>query len=194
MDQVVSIVGNAYFQPIANLLEDLLTEPRAQAADGDAGAAENGFSAALCTLAVASLDSFTSRIRAFNRDNPVAKRRNALEFISGLYPDMPELEALTEVLAVRDLLMHPHLAESDLHYKGCVDDVTKLTRKLGLHTEPTRLSRADVAKVLKTVWKTLLFFEGKNRNQCYVSPVDVRFRGKLQEFGVVVAQIERECL
>jgi len=71
----------------------------------------------------------------------------------------------------------------DRKYKGVVDVGTHLTRKLALHIIPTRVDRSDVVKVFDVIWHALLFLEGKNRQQCYVSHQHVMFRGKGRRFG-----------
>jgi hypothetical protein len=67
-----------------------------------------------------------------------------------------------------------------------VNPNTRRTKALGIAVVPTRVDHRDAKKVFETVWKTLLFFEAKNRNQCYVSNHYVRIRGKTVLFGDLI--------
>jgi hypothetical protein len=71
-----------------------------------------------------------------------------------------------------------HGAVKDKKYSALVNPATRRTKPLGISMVPTRVDRRDVKKVFETVWKTLLFLEQRNQNECYVSHLHVRFRGK----------------
>ncbi len=76
-----------------------------------------------------------------------------------------------------------HPAFGDKKYDARVNPATRRTKALGLSVVPTRINRTDARKVSETLWKTLLFLEQKNRNQCYVPHIRIQFRGKTRLFG-----------
>jgi len=84
-DKFVSIVGEHYFQPIATLLNELISRPEPAANDVKTSYYENGFACAVCLLVVVCLESYSMRLRFFNRSAPAAEKRNCLEFLRDLY-------------------------------------------------------------------------------------------------------------
>ena len=88
---------------------------------------------------------------------------------------------------LHDAVKHP--AFGDKKYSARVNPNTRRTKALGLSVVPTRVDRRDTKRVFGTVWKTLLFLESKNRNQCYVSHVHIRFRGKTVLFGDLIGHL-----
>ena len=62
-----------------------------------------------------------------------------------------------------------HPAFGDKKYSARVNPNTRRTKALGLSIVPTRVDRRDAKRVFQTVWKTLLFLESKDRNQCYLT-------------------------
>jgi hypothetical protein len=118
---------------------------------------------------------------------------------------------LIEVFVVRDVIAHNHLWEIDFSwteesemtlleaekestagddkYKKVVDEQRR-TKTLSLNVVPTKVDRTDVFKVFDIVWETLVFLEKKNRNQCYVSNIVVRFNAQTRLFGEVRDELE----
>ena len=81
-------------------------------------------------------------------------------------------------------------SSGDNKYQQYVDSSSNLTRNLRLNISPIKVGVSDAKMVLKTVWNILLFLENKNRNQCYVSHLSVKHRGKLVKFGEVIGMPE----
>jgi hypothetical protein len=208
-DKLVSIVGESYFQPIATLLNELVSRPAPQASDVKTSSPENGFACAVCLLAVVCFESYTMRSRFINRSAPAAAKRNCLDFLRDLYPQFPNIEQVTEVFVLRDIIAHNHLWEigfswgelsepmtlqsaskdaisGDNKYALHVDAQTRKTKILQLNAVPLKIDRSDVSKVLKVVWNALLFLESQDRGQCYVSHVTVVYGGKFRRFREVV--------
>jgi hypothetical protein len=208
-DKLVSIVGYSYFQPIATLLNELVSRPAPQASDVIASPPENGFSCAVCLLAVVCFESYAVRSRFINRSAPAPAKRNCLDFLRDLYPQFPNIEQVTEVFVLRDIIAHNHLWEigflwgefsepmmlqsaskdaisGDNKYARHVDPQTRKTKILHLNAVPTSVDRSDVSKVLNVVWKALLFLEGQDPRQCRVSDVMVEYGGRLYRFAEVV--------
>ncbi len=125
-----------------------------------------------------------------------------------LYPRLKHRKALIDVYVARDAIFHNHLWEIEYSWRGSpamvlhravkdpafgdrkysarVNSANRRTKALGISVVPTRVDRRDVKKVFETIWKTLLFLEQKNRTQCCISAIHVRFRGKTVLFGDLI--------
>jgi len=150
------------------------------------------------------LESYVMRVRYINRDRFPIKRIPVADYLPQLYPDYQRSNELTEIFVVRDVIAHNHLWEIDFawseesvmtllqaekestagdeKYKKVVNKQLR-TNALDLNILPTKVDRTDVFKVFDIVWETLIFLESKNRNQCYVSHLYVRFNGQTKLFG-----------
>ena len=190
------------------MLDRWLARPSHRPNAVQSGYYEHGYAASVTLLLVAMLESYVVRVRYIQRSVVPANLRTAIDVLLHLYPRLRHRKALTDVYVARDAIFHNHLWEIDyswggspsmvLHgavkdpafgdkkYSARVNATTRRTKALGISVVPTRVDRGDVKKVFETVWKTLLFLEGKNRNQCYVSHLHVRFRGKSVLFGDLV--------
>ena len=207
-DSQVSIIGSSYFEPIADLLDRWLTRPSHRPNAVQSGYYENGYAASLILLFVAMFESYVVRVRYVQRPAVPITMRSAIDVLVHLYPRLRHRKALTDVYVARDAIFHNHLWEieyswggsptmalhgavkdpafGDRKYSARVNPVTRRTKALGISVIPTRVDRRDAKKVFETLWKTLLFLEQKNRNQCYVSHIHVRFRGKSVLFGDLI--------
>lgn len=205
--KLVTIVGSAYCQPIADLLDRALTDKRPRPNKIQSGFYENGYATSVVLLLVALFESYVSRLRFVQRDKVPVTARSAVDVVLAVYPRMRHIKALTDVYILRDLLIHNHLWEIDYEWGGApsmvlrgatkdpaygdrkyidrVNAATRRTKALGLTVLPSRVDRTDVLKVFDTIWKTLLIFEGSDRFQCYVSHEHVRFRGKTVLFSML---------
>lgn len=206
--QLVTIIGPAYFRPIADLLDKLTATAAQEENQVQAGYSENGYSASVCILSVVCLESFIMRVRYINRGQFPIGRESVHEYLRRIYADFDMLDELSEVFIVRDALVHNHLWEIDYSldddlgrklinaqkehscgdhkYNKHVDLTSQKTTRLGLNVNPSRIGKKDAYKVLKTMWNALLFLESKNRNQCNVSIAHVRFRDKMMNFGELI--------
>jgi hypothetical protein len=207
-DNLVSIVGSSYFQPIATLLDAMVSRPSPAASEVKTSPIENGLACSISLLAVVCFESYVMRLRYIHRAAPAAKKRSTLDFLGDLYPQFPSIDQLTEAFVLRDVVAHNHLwkigfswddqlamtlksahkdpISGDQKYSHHVDLETRRTRLVGLNAVPVKVDRCDASKLLKLVWGALLFLEAQDRNQCYVSPERVTFGGKLMLFGDVV--------
>src|SRR5690606_860418 len=155
-------------------------------------------------LAVASLESYTMRVRYMN--NATGKDLDSKpvpSYLNDLYRDFPYLTEAKELFVIRDILMHNHLWEvsidrnsngdtslrsanrrsaGDRKYAENVDAPTGKTIRLGLNTNPANVGPQDARTVLKWMWKVLLFIESKDRNHCYVSHYYVGYKSKMVPF------------
>ena len=203
-DQLVTIVGSSYFQPISDLLSRLMGQQKPGSNEVQTSSHENGYCASLVLLLVTMLESYVMRVRYINRDRFPIKRIPVADYLPQLYPDYQRSNELTEIFVVRDVIAHNHLWEIDFawseesvmtllqaekestagdeKYKKVVNKQLR-TNALDLNILPTKVDRTDVFKVFDIVWETLIFLESKNRNQCYVSHLYVRFNGQTKLFG-----------
>ena len=203
-DQLVTIIGSSYFQPITDLLARLMSQPKSASSEVQTSSHENGYCASLVLLLVAMLESYVMRVRYINRDRLPIKRISVVEYLRQLYSDYQRENELIEIFVVRDVIAHNHLWEIDFawsedsvmtflqaekestagdkKYKKVVNE-QKRTNALELNILPTKVDRTDVFKVFDIVWETLIFLESKNRNQCYVSHLYIRFNGQTRLFG-----------
>jgi hypothetical protein len=109
IDNLITVVGGAYFQPIADLVVRLQTlSPVASPNEIHVSPRENGYAAAICLLSVVALESFLMRVRYFKHKEP---KPNALIMFQNLYATYPRKDDVAEAFVVRDLLAHNHLWE-----------------------------------------------------------------------------------
>lgn len=211
-DSLVTIIGSSYFEPISVLLEKLAVYDRNSENEVQAGYYVNGYASSICLLAVVCLESYVMRVRYINKASQTQIDKVSVPaYLKSLYSDFPFEDELYEIHILRDILAHNHLWEvsfswddekdmilhtasrwssGDKKYKNYVDVQNHVTRNLGLNVNPVKVGTSDVEKVLHTMWKVLLFLEGKNRNQCYVSHLSVRHKGKVKKFGEVIGLSE----
>lgn len=212
MNELVTIVGASYFDPISKLLEELEKHYKGHEGEIQAGSFVNGYAASICLLSVVCLESYTMRARYINgATGDELNKLPVTKYLKKIYDDYSYFDETNEVFVVRDLLAHNHLLkvsyDSDeaggMKKKGlvrissgdkkfsanvCID--TEKTIILGLNTSPILIGYNDALIILKTVWKNLLFLENKDRNQCYVSHLHVKYQGKHVRFGEIFGMSE----
>lgn len=211
-DSLVTIVGSSYFEPISALLEKLEKHDKGNSNQVQSGYYVNGFASSICLLAVVCLESYVMRVRYINNaSQKEIDKTPVASYLKSLYSDFPYEEELLEVHILRDVIAHNHLWEisytwdedesmkyqetnkrssGDGKYQQRVDSINNVTKTLGLNISPIKVDSSDVRKVLQTVWKVLLFLEGKNRGQCYVSHLSAIHKGKNVKFGKIIGMAE----
>ena len=209
-EKLVTVLGSAYFQPIADLIEQLTRRKPARKSRVQSSHRESGYSAACVLLLVAMFESYTSRIRFAKAGAVQDSNRSGLDITLSVFPKLRHRKALQDVYVLRDSLMHGHLWEIEYEWGGPapmilksatlhtaygdgkfrkrVNMKTHRTKALGLSAFPSRVDRRDLLKVFRTLWKTLLRFEAQDRFQCYVSHLHVTFKGK----SVLFSALEQE--
>lgn len=210
---LVSILGDAYFQPIADLIDRWFSRPRPKSNAVQSGYYENGYSVSVILLLVAMFESYVVRVRYLNKGTVPNNLRSAIDVLFHVYPSFRSKKALADVYVLRDAVFHNHLWEiefslggspamvmhraekhpafGDKKYTDRVNTETRRTKALKLSIVPTRVNRTDARKVFETIWKTLLFLEKKDINQCPVSYMHVRYRGKSVPFGDIVDEFKK---
>jgi hypothetical protein len=212
---VITVVGSAYLQPIADLLGKLLKRPISGIGPAGASEHENGYSAALVVLLVAVLESYTARLRFVRSAEQIAGNLSTPELLAKYFPSLPTREELVEVFLVRNVLAHNHIWHLDVsdfaeagaptlatpkelgfqtnkHYEQVVDVAARKTRKLGLNVNPAWVDRSDVRKVFEIVWGALKFMNSQDFRHTPLGVSIVGFRGKRREFPDLLKEITDE--
>ena len=210
-NKLVTILGSAYFEPIADLIDRLTKPKRSRPNRIKSGERESGYAASCVLLLVAMFESYASRLRWVQGARVPDSTRSAVDVVLTVFPKLRHRKALQDVYVLRDLLMHGHVWEveyewggpvplkllsatmhtayGDKKFRSRVNMNTHRTKALGLSVFPSRVDRTDLVKVFETIWKTLLVLEADNRFQCYVSHLHVRYRGKLVLFSSLAAEL-----
>lgn len=213
-DDVVTVIGSAYLQPIADLLQNLLRKDPGGPFPGGSGVRENGYSASIVVLLVAMLESYTSRLRFVRNSEVVAGGRSAPDLLMEYFPDLPMKDDLIEIVLVRNVVVHNHIwhldvsnYEADLrtiftpqdlgfqtnkHYGDVVDVASRKTRRLGLNVNPTAVDRRDVLAIFRTVWTTLEFMNRKNFGHTPLAGRTVVFFGKFRQFDELIGEVAED--
>lgn len=213
-DDVVTIVGSAYFQPIADLVQNLLRKEPGGPFPGGSGVRENGYSTSVIVLLVAMLESFTSRLRFVRNTELIAGGRSTPDLLEEYFPGLPTKDDLVEVFLLRNVVVHNHIWHLDVsnyeaelrtistpqnlgcqtnkHYADVVDVVARRTRKLELNVNPTAVDRRDVLTVFRVVWKTLEFMNRKNFGHTPLAGRTVGFFQKHRQFDELIGELEKD--
>ena len=209
-NDLVTIIGSAYFEPICTLLEKLEKFEEIES-DVQSGFFVNGFASSVCLLVVACLESYVMRVRFIQKASQSdIDSTPVVVYLPKLYMHFPCINELTEIYILRDIIIHNHLWElgfewleeggmsitstkkrssGDGKYSRNVDESVRKTKVLGLTVNPIMVGKSEVKQVLQTMWKILLFLEKENPNQCSVSAGHFRYKRRLLQFGEVVAMV-----
>jgi hypothetical protein len=211
LSNLISIIGDAYLEPICVLLEKLEKLDEREDTTIQSGFSVNGFSASICLLAVACLESYTMRVRYIKKaDQRELDKDPVTKYLSKIFPSFPYTEELSEIYIVRDVITHNHLWEisfkwtndsmdlieannrnsGDNKYRSNVNLLDRCTRKLGLNVNPINISMSDVHIVLKTMWKILVYIQEQDLQLCSVTEEHYLYHGKLARFGEIVGNFQ----
>ena len=209
MEDMITIVGSDYYEPIADLLHKLLARERLGATTVKRGCRENGYSSAIVVLLVVAFESYVSRVNFLQTQKGAAgirktKRTSVPEYLKQLRKSFSLQKSLTEVFVLRDVLVHNHLwtlttsphqskhlilhravkdAEyGDSKYPVFVNPRTRRTSSLGLNVVPTSVGLREVAKVMDVLWRTFQFLEKAKLLERAAFDTNVRYDGRMQKF------------
>ena len=104
-DKLVTVLGSAYFQPIADLVERLIQRKRARPTRVQSTHHESGYAAAGVLLLVAMFESYISRVRFTQPKLVTDATRSAVDVVLSVFPKLRHRKALEEVYVLRDLLI-----------------------------------------------------------------------------------------
>ncbi|WMJ08421.1 hypothetical protein [Nitrosomonas sp. sh817] len=214
LNDVVTVVGSAYYQPIADLVQNLLRKKPGGPFPGGSGVRENGYAVSIIVLLVAMLESFTSRLRFVRNSELVAGGRSTPDLLAEYFPELPTKEDLVEVFLLRNVVVHNHIWHLDVsnyeaelrtistpqdlgfqtnkHYADIVDVLTRRTLKLSLNVNPMAVDRRDVLTVFQVVWKTLEFMNNVDFGHTPLAGRTVGFFQKYRQFDELINELERD--
>ncbi|CAN7622065.1 hypothetical protein LJR189_004673 [Acidovorax delafieldii] len=211
---LVTVVGSAYFQPIADLIQSLTRRPAPEICASGTSHTENGYAASIVVLLVAALESYTSRLRFVRNAEFDAASKSIPDLLEMYFPDLPNKKDLVEVFLLRNLLLHNHIWHLDVsdvethgaptlatpkelgfqtnrHYEDVVDTGRRQTRTLELNASPTSVDRSDAMKVFTVVWNTLSFMNSKDYSHTPLAGRIVRYAGKSRQFEELIEELDR---
>lgn len=204
VQDIITIVGTSYFQPIADLIERMLKRPASADNTTRSGHFENGYAAATTVLLVATLESFVSRVR-FLRQAEVVAGKDIPDQLLLFFPSLPNHGELAEVFLLRNIVVHNYVWHLDISsseqggpitianpkdlkfqtrksYDTIVDLQTRRTSLLALSASPTSVDRYDVAVVFREIWGTLKFMNAANYSHTPLAGQTVQYAGRLRQF------------
>jgi len=213
--EVITVVGSAYLQPIADLLDKLLNQPLSGVGPAGTSMHENGYSVSLVVLLIALLESYTARLRFVRSTESIAASMSTSDLLAKYFPTLPTKVELVEVFLLRNVLAHNHIWHLDIsdferagsptlatpkklgfqtnkHYEQVVDISARKTRTVRLNVSPTAVDRSDVRKVFDSVWRTLKFMNAQDFRHTPLAGSTVHFRGKLRQFEDLLQEITDE--
>lgn len=214
ISDLVTVVGSAYFQPIADLIENLTRSPAPAIYAPGTSNRENGYAASISVLLVAVLESYTTRLRFVRKVEFDVGSTNTPDLLEKYFPDIPNKKELVEVFLLRNLLLHNHIWHLDVsdvesqgaptlatpielgfktnkHYEDVVDIGRRKTKTLELNVSPTSVDRSDAQKVFTIVWNTLSFMGAKNFSHTPLANRMVRYQGKNRLFEELIEELDR---
>ncbi len=119
MNELVTIVGSSYFDPISTLLEELKKHDNGHLGDVQAGCFVNGYAASICLLSVVCLESYVMRTRYIHGVTDDELNKVAVtKYLKKTYGDYPYFDETNELFVVRDLLAHNHLLKISYNWGG----------------------------------------------------------------------------
>ena len=212
---VVSIVGDAYAQPICDLLSRLFAPNRKSWRNAvKVSSVENGYAVSVCVLAVLCLESYIMRARYRSTSFKTSGRdRSALTFFRQRFPNYHSHDQLSEVFVLRDAIAHNHLWEieyssvpeqepriqrahldnvsGDAKYREHVDRVRHRTKRLGLRVIPFQVGRKDAVSVLAQLFQALHHMEADSIDICQISNTSVHYAKRRMLIGDVIRHVRK---
>lgn len=210
LDQI-TVVGSAYFQPIADLVEKLLRRTAPEPYPAGTSLRENGYAASIVILLVAVLESYTARLRFLRNDELIAGAKSTPDLLIEYFPELMTKDDLVEVFLLRNLVAHNHIWHLDVsdvekqgaptlstpielgfktnkHYDSIVDVATRKTKRLNLNANPSAVDRIDAKKVFQVIWNTLSFMNAKNFAHTPLAGRKVYYDGRLCQFEELIEE------
>lgn len=177
---LITIIGSAFYQPIADLIGKLAACKPNSPTSPNVGHHENGYCASIVILLVLAFESYVSRMSYLHhrktRETRSQEQRQTYRYIQHLDPEFPWLEELQDVYVVRDSLAHGQLWSVDYVIRHDRTDVTKRelfegfgdkkmrqrvdldtgkTKHLGCNVLPTSIGIKDAATVFRVLAMSL---------------------------------------
>ena len=211
--EIVTVIGESYCQPIADLLGRLLSRTRVAGDDASAAYYENGYSVSIVILLVALLESYVARLRYLRRAESAVAGKSVPDALLTWFPTLPNHDALREVFLLRNVILHNHIWELDVrlrdegtvaamrspldlnfqvnqYYDAVVDKSTRRTKLLGLSMNPVGVDRSDIHKVFDVALATLTFLRGEEPNLAFRPDASFGYLGKRTKFADLLAVVK----
>lgn len=204
MDQIISVIGSQYFQPISDLLAALLKRDLPRSDEVSSGYYEGAYVVSIILLFVAAVESMAARDRHFNRNAPARGHISVPDYMKRVYR-YRGYARLSELYVVRDAIFHNHVWVLDFltyesgsrklmsanrvewsgndRLKERINPRTRRTKLLRLNVIPLRMDRKDLLKVFDVAMTALRFFERRGANPVQVLDETFVFQGKRVPFS-----------
>lgn len=212
-EQIISVIGRQFYQPIADLISKLVARPYQKPDRVGSNYHEGGYAAAVILLLAASVESLVQRDRYFYRTtNPAEKPSNSVAEYSKAILKYRRHRYLEEVFEVRNSIAHNHLWEiefatpssggrqhkssqivSGTHRLSEVPPPTTRiprTQRLRLNLQPSHLDRTDVVKALAACLHFLVHLSRRGQRPIALTSEIVAFKGKRLPFSSLLSEIE----
>ena len=204
---IITIVGSAFHQPIADLLERLAARKPTPSNDFMAGNFQNGYCASIVILLVLAFESYVSRM-TYHRTKGAAESRKTAprstpDYLKHIDPTFPFAEELQDIYILRDGLAHGHLWSvdyvlnaggshvkkrelfegfGDVKMRSRVDLTTGKTRHLGLNVLPTSVGLKEAAVAFRIIAESLHYLINAGFIEQAAVRSAVRYGGKNTQF------------
>jgi hypothetical protein len=207
---VITVTGGAFFQPILDLTDRLLSHPPRKPVAGRVGGLENGYAISIVLLLVVALESFVGRV-SYLQGRQV-RSASVPDYIATLRRSFRLKKSLAEVFVLRDAIAHGHVWELDisdhethiqvLHrahllagygdkkHRKALNLNTRRSSAAGLNLVPSAVGIKDVSKVFSIVWRTLEFLARNDLIERAAFSFRGRFRGKPFDFWDIQQLLE----
>lgn len=179
---LITIIGSAFYQPIADHIGKLAACKPNSPTSPNVGHHENGYCASIVILLVLAFESYVSRMIYLHHrktgEGRSQEQRQTHRYIQHLDPEFPLLEELQDVYVVRDSLAHGHLWGVDYVIRHDRTDVTKRELFEGFGDKKMR-QRVDMDT-------------GKTKHMgCNVLPTSIGVRDAATVFRVLAMSLDR---
>ena len=203
--QILSIVGAQLYQPIADLVAQMISRPRQPTDRVSSNHFEGGYAAATILLLAVLIESFVQRDRYFLLQAK-SKQKPDTKVASYLRKTLHYRRAthVEELFDVRNAVAHNHVWRIDFltpssggrrhirselvdgthQLKSPINPKAKIhrTKQLSLNLLPPRLDRTDVLRSLVATVHVLDFIARKGHNRVPLTSTNVRVGGRRVPF------------
>lgn len=211
--QIISIIGSQYGQPIADLIGSLIARPKQSSDRVSSNHFEGGYAAAIILLLAAHVESFVQRNRYF-----CVKKKPSRKEGQGVAPYLKTTlkyrrwNHIEELFEVRNAIAHNHIWEIEFEtpnsggrrhkssiivpwthrLKVAPNQASKIhrTKRLRLHLLPSLLDRLDVYRALQASIHVLDFISRKGHNSVPLTSTTVHINGKRFPFRELLNEVK----
>ena len=202
---VISIAGNSYTYPIADLVFQLTRCKRDASYPDTPLSSEVDYSTVLILLLVLMVESYLARVRHFDKTTDAETKKWATKYLRSLKGCKRLANRFGEVYLLRNAIVHNHVFEYehawnsngdhrdrkfriDTSWQGASKKAVysehveiksyaeSKTKLLGLRVTPTRMGREDTLKVFETVYQVLKQLHKKKYLDISIDNLYVRYQ------------------